>query len=142
MSCNGQHSIQELLKDMQHGKSEPGASKPHFEVKQGAEPFISGTFEYGLGRSAGGKKVYLFINKAQDQLKLHDAMVQFLGVYKINKRVRYHAVLRAIWNHRYSFKNSRKHCVRVQTHPQPCTLGSDLQLVYPACLWPCDCRDS
>ena len=79
-------SLQELLKDMERGKSDPSAARPQFEVKQGTEPFISGTFEYGLGRMAGGKKAYLFINKAQDQLKLHDVMVQFLGVYKINKK--------------------------------------------------------
>lgn len=78
---------QELLKDMERGKSDPGTSRPSLEIKKGAEPFISGTFEYGLGRMAGGQKTYLFINKAQDQLKLHDAMVQFLGVYKTNKKV-------------------------------------------------------
>ena len=69
------------------GKASTETSRPTLEVKKGAEPFISGTFEYGLGRLAGGQKVYLFINKAQDQLKLHDAMVQFLGVYKTNKKV-------------------------------------------------------
>ena len=73
---------------MEQGKASPETRSPSLDIKKGAEPFISGTFEYGLGRGAGGQKVYLFINKAQDQLKLHDAMVQFLGVYKTNKRVR------------------------------------------------------
>ena len=80
--------MQELLKDMEQGKASAETRNPSLELKKGAEPFISGTFEYGLGRGAGGQKVYLFINKAQDQLKLHDAMVQFLGVYKTNKKVR------------------------------------------------------
>jgi len=70
---------------MQQGKS--GNFKVGLEIQKGAEPFISGTFEYGLGRVAAGRKVYLFINKAQDHMKLHDAMVQFLGVYKTNKKV-------------------------------------------------------
>ena len=80
---------QELLKDMEQGKASPDTRSPSLDLKKGAEPFISGTFEYGLGRGAGGQKVYLFINKAQDQLKLHDAMVQFLGVYKTNKKVHF-----------------------------------------------------
>ena len=50
------------------------------------EPFISGTFEYG-GRSAAQRKVYLFANKAQDQGSLTDATVQFLGVFKTDKKV-------------------------------------------------------
>ena len=51
------------------------------------EPFISGTFEYGLGRPASNRKVYLFINKAQDQRHLLAATVQFLGVYRTDKKV-------------------------------------------------------
>jgi len=77
--------MQDLLKEMQQGKG--GKDKVGLQIQKGAEPFISGTFEYGLGRVAAGRKVYLFINKAQDQMKLHDAMVQFLGVYKTNKKV-------------------------------------------------------
>ena len=50
------------------------------------EPFISGTFEYG-GRAAARRKVYLFANKAQDQGSLTDATVQFLGVFKTDKKV-------------------------------------------------------
>ena len=50
------------------------------------EPFISGTFEYG-GRAAAQRKVYLFANKAQDQGSLTDATVQFLGVFKTDKKV-------------------------------------------------------
>ncbi len=49
-------------------------------------PFISGTFEYG-GRAAARRKVYLFANKAQDQRSLTDATVQFLGVFKTDKKV-------------------------------------------------------
>ena len=79
---------------MERGKADPENSRPTLEIGKGAEPFISGTFEYGLGRVAAGQKTYLFINKAQDQLKLHDAMVQFLGVYKTNKRVRSLCLLR------------------------------------------------
>jgi len=77
-------ALQDLLKEMQQGKG--GKDKVGLQIQKGAEPFISGTFEYGLGRVAAGRKVYLFINKAQDQMKLHDAMVQFLGVYKTNKK--------------------------------------------------------
>ena len=50
-------------------------------------PFISGTFEYG-GRAAARRKVYLFANRAQDQRCLTDATVQFLGVFKTDKKVR------------------------------------------------------
>lgn len=78
---------QELLKDVQAGKAESGRGVSMDVVHQQGEPFISGTFEYGLGRSAVGRKVYLFINKAQDHRQLHDAMVQFLGVYKTNRKV-------------------------------------------------------
>ena len=53
------------------------------------EPFISGTFEYG-GRAAAQRKVYLFANKAQDQASLTDAIVQFLGVFKTDKKVALH----------------------------------------------------
>ena len=53
-----------------------------------AEPFISGNFEYGFGRMAARRKVYLFCNKAQDQRALTPASVQFLGVYKTDRRVR------------------------------------------------------
>ena len=49
-------------------------------------PFISGTFEYG-GRAAARRKVYMFANKAQDQRCITDATVQFLGVYKTDKKV-------------------------------------------------------
>ena len=49
-------------------------------------PFISGTFEYG-GRAAARRKVYIFANKAQDQRCITDATVQFLGVYKTDKKV-------------------------------------------------------
>ncbi len=48
-------------------------------------PFISGTFEYG-GRAAARRKVYMFANKAQDQRSLTDATVQFLGVFKTDKK--------------------------------------------------------
>jgi len=48
-------------------------------------PFISGTFEYG-GRAAARRKVYMFANKAQDQSSLTDATVQFLGVFKTDKK--------------------------------------------------------
>lgn len=49
-------------------------------------PFISGTFEYG-GRAAARRKVYVFANKAQNQASLTDATVQFLGVFKTDKKV-------------------------------------------------------
>ena len=52
------------------------------------EPFISGNFEYGFGRMAARRKVYLFCNKAQDQRALTPASVHFLGVYKTDRRVR------------------------------------------------------
>ena len=48
-------------------------------------PFISGAFEYG-GRAAARRKVYMFANKAQDQRSLTDATVQFLGVFKTDKK--------------------------------------------------------
>ena len=53
-----------------------------------SEPFISGSFEYGFGRAAAKRKVYLFANKAQEQSALTDATVQFLGVYRTDRRVR------------------------------------------------------
>ncbi len=56
--------------------------------KRGGEPFISGSFEYGFGRMAAKRKVYLFANKAQQQSALTDATVQFLGVYRTDRRVR------------------------------------------------------
>lgn len=49
-------------------------------------PFISGTFEYGA-RAAAHRKVYVFANKAQDQCRLTDATVEFLGVFKTDKKV-------------------------------------------------------
>ena len=61
------------------------------------EPFISGTFEYG-GRAAAQRKVYLFANKAQDQGSLTDATVQFLGVFKTDKKVcSSHSPLHSRW---------------------------------------------
>lgn len=56
-------------------------------ARRDAEPFISGNFEYGVGRMAARRKVYLFCNRAQEQRLLADASVQFLGVYKTDKRV-------------------------------------------------------
>ena len=78
---------QGLLKETQAGKSKNNGANPGLAVMN-VEPFISGTFEYGLGRPAAGRKVYLFINKAQDQRNLHNALVQFLGVYKTNRKAR------------------------------------------------------
>lgn len=78
--------VQELLKETQAGKTAKD-TRASLDLRK-AEPFISGTFEYGVGRPAASRKVYLFINKAQNQQNLHDAMVQFLGVYKTNKKVR------------------------------------------------------
>ena len=49
-------------------------------------PFISGTFEYGA-RAAAHRKVYVFANRAQDQRCLTDATVEFLGVFKTDKKV-------------------------------------------------------
>ena len=54
----------------------------------GREAFISGNFEYGFGRAASRRKVYLFANRAQVQSALADATVQFLGVYRTDRRVR------------------------------------------------------
>ena len=78
---------QGLLKETQAGKSKDNGANPGLAIMN-VEPFISGTFEYGLGRPAAGRKVYLFINKAQDQRNLHNALVQFLGVYKTNRKAR------------------------------------------------------
>ncbi len=36
---------------------------------------------------AGKRKVFLFINKAQDQRALTVASVQFIGVYRTDKKV-------------------------------------------------------
>ncbi|KAK9824108.1 hypothetical protein WJX72_007801 [[Myrmecia] bisecta] len=60
--------------------------KAALTITEQSAPFISGTFEYGLGRPAGKRKVYLFINKAQDQRALSDATVHFLGVFKTNSK--------------------------------------------------------
>lgn len=78
--------MQEVLKQVQEVRSGKAPAQASLEITK-AEPFISGTFEYGVGRPAAGRKVYLFVNKAQDHRNLHDAMVQFLGVYKTNKKV-------------------------------------------------------
>ena len=80
---------------MDNGSRTSISSQPQLHVDS-SEPFISGTFEYGLGRPAAGRKIYLFINKAQDQRNLHDAMVQFLGVYKTNKKASYPHLLSII----------------------------------------------
>ncbi|CAK0735032.1 hypothetical protein CVIRNUC_000518 [Coccomyxa viridis] len=70
-------AIQDLMKGL---AASTGQSDDTVE-----EPFISGTFEYG-GRAAAQRKVYLFANKAQDQGSLTDATVQFLGVFKTDKK--------------------------------------------------------
>ncbi|EIE27022.1 hypothetical protein COCSUDRAFT_83581 [Coccomyxa subellipsoidea C-169] len=56
------------------------------------QPFISGTFEYGMGRPAAKRKIYLFANKAQDQEALTAATVQFMGVFKSDKRGKLNSV--------------------------------------------------
>ena len=42
----------------------------------------------GQVMSAGKRKVFLFINKAQDQRALTVASVQFIGVYRTDKKVK------------------------------------------------------
>ena len=75
--------LQELFK--------PGSntSATAAEVKRDATaPFISGHFEYGLGRAAGQRHVFLFIGRSQDHdTQELDTNVTFLGIYKTNRAV-------------------------------------------------------
>ena len=55
------------------------------------QPFISGHFEYGLGRAAAQRDVFVFVGRSQDQDSLDlNTNVTFLGVYRTNKSVRKH----------------------------------------------------
>ncbi|CAL8467040.1 g6576 [Coccomyxa elongata] len=73
-------AIQDLMKGLAASTGQESGSETD------RQPFISGTFEYGVGRPAAKRKVYLFANKAQDQEALTAATVQFLGVFKTDKR--------------------------------------------------------
>ena len=78
--------LQDLYKTMDHGS---GTGTPASVAISSSEPFLSGTFEYGLGRTAANRKVYFFLSKAQDNASgLHDASVSFVGVFKTDKQVR------------------------------------------------------
>lgn len=84
-------AIQELYKslDSRAGSGGNAAALPASVAISSAEPFLSGTFEYGLGRTAANRKVYVFLSKAQDHdAGLHDASVSFVGVFKTDKQGR------------------------------------------------------
>ena len=77
--------LQDLYKNLDQRS---GAALPASVAISSAEPFLSGTFEYGLGRTAANRKVYLFLSKAQDHAAgLHDASVSFVGVFQTDKQV-------------------------------------------------------
>ena len=79
--------LQELYKSGDPSQGGSSALPASVEIST-AEPFLSGTFEYGLGRTAANRKVYIFLSKAQDHASgLHDASVSFVGVFKSDKQV-------------------------------------------------------
>lgn len=89
--CGPVCDVQELYKslDSRAGSGGNAAALPASVAISSAEPFLSGTFEYGLGRTAANRKVYVFLSKAQDHdAGLHDASVSFVGVFKTDKQVR------------------------------------------------------
>ena len=69
-------ALQELFK----ATSGPGIQA---EVRRDATaPFISGHFEYGLGRAAAKRNVFVFVGRSQDHESLHlNTNVTFLGVF-------------------------------------------------------------
>lgn len=79
--------LQDLYRSVDSG-SQSGSALPASVSVSTSEPFISGTFEYGVGRTATNRKVYIFLSKAQDQAAgLHTASVSFIGVFKTDKQV-------------------------------------------------------
>ena len=82
---------QELFKPGSHANAREADIKRagSGSASDATAPFISGHFEYGLGRAAGQRHVFLFIGKSQDHTTLEaDTNVTFLGIYKTNRAVR------------------------------------------------------
>ncbi|KAK9805362.1 hypothetical protein WJX73_006658 [Symbiochloris irregularis] len=90
-------AIQDLFRTVD-SKSEN--APPASVAIDSAEPFISGTFEYGLGRGASKRKVYIFLSKSQDHdAGLHDASVSFAGVFTTDRsgRLKHVPIPSNIW---------------------------------------------
>ena len=82
--------LQELFKPGSYANAkEAQVNRGGSSASDSTAPFISGHFEYGLGRAAGQRHVFLFIGKSQDHNTLEqDTNVTFLGIYKTNRAVR------------------------------------------------------